>query len=535
MLTVTALTNAEYLLSSVALGIDEYYTGVGEAPGVWMGRWSPALGVAGMVEADALRALIDGNDPTTGSPLLVGLRERTVKAFDLTFSAPKAVSVLWALGTEPVADVVMGAHREAVATALGFLEERAALARIQVDGVRRHVPTDGWAVAGFVHRTSRAGDPQLHTHCLVPNVVRREDGRCVAIAARPMFVWARAAGSIYQAELQRLLSLRLGVEWQPDRNNTREIAGFTPEVLRTFSKRTVEIEAELEATGARYEAPALRMRADDEASLATRPAKDHTATPETLFGRWQAEAAEIGLQIGAGLEASGVLARPGPARLSASTRSPAVSSTRTHGLCAHSARFAEHDVIEHVAGLAAGRLSTVEITEIAERFLASDLVVRLTPSTTASGWEPARWSTVAQRSLEDDTLGRPRPAHRTSRHTDPGVDRRRAARRVRVLGCRSTSGGLDAVRAGRIGADGARPGRLRQDRDGPRRRRLRHRRRPARDRGRDDCEGRRRARRRRLAGAHDRPLPLRPQRRAAPGGDGRRPRRDLANLDPRRP
>ena len=61
-------------------------------------------------------------------------------------------------------------------------------------------------------------------------------------------------------------------------------------------------------------------------------------------------------------------------------------------------------MIEHVAGLAAGRLSTVEITEVAERFLASDLVVRLTPSTTASGWEPARWSTVAQRSLEDDTL-----------------------------------------------------------------------------------------------------------------------------------
>ena len=137
-----------------------------------MGRWSPTLGVPGLVEADGLRALVDGNDPTTGRPLLVGLRERTVKAFDLTFSAPKAVSVLWALGTEPVADVVMVAHREAVATALDFLEDRAALARIQVDGVRRHVPTGGWAVAGFVHRTSRAGDPQLHTHCLVPNVVR---------------------------------------------------------------------------------------------------------------------------------------------------------------------------------------------------------------------------------------------------------------------------------------------------------------------------------------------------------------------------
>ena len=403
VLTVTALTNAEYLLGSVALGIDEYYMGVGEAPGVWMGHWSAGLGVQGVVEADALRALIDGNDPTTGAQLLVGLRERKVKAFDLTFSAPKGASLLWALGSEPVADVVMAAHREAVAVALGFLEERAALARIQVDGLRRHVPTEGWAVAAFVHRTSRTGDPQLHTHCLVPNVVRREDGRCVAIAARPMFVWARATGSIYQAELQRLLSLRLGVEWQADRNNTREIGGFTPQSLRTFSKRTVEIEAELEATGASYEAPALRMRADDQASLATRPAKDHTATPQLLSGRWQAEAAEIGLEIGTGLERQVCWRDPDLRAIEFDEIADRLVDDE-HGLCAHSARFAEHDVIAHVAGLSAGRLSTVEITDIAERFLRSDLVVRLTPNASKSGWEPARWSTVAQRDIEDDTL-----------------------------------------------------------------------------------------------------------------------------------
>ena len=367
------------------------------------GRWSSSLGVAGVVEADALRALIDGCDPVSGEPLLVGLRERTVKAFDLTFSAPKGASLLWALGSDPVADVVMGAHREAVATALGFLEERAALARIQIGGLRRHVPTEGWAVAAFVHRTSRAGDPQLHTHCLVPNVVRREDGRCVAIAARPMFVWARATGSIYQAELQRLLSLRLGVEWQPDRNNTREITGFTPESLRTFSKRTVEIETELEATGASYEAPALRMRADDQASLATRPAKDHTATSQLLFGRWQAEAADIGLEIGTGLDRR-VCWRDPNLRAVAFDEITLRLVDDEHGLCAHSARFAEHDVITHVAALAAGRLSTVEITDIAERFLGSDLVVRLTPNVTKSGWERGRSSTVAQRDIEDDTL-----------------------------------------------------------------------------------------------------------------------------------
>jgi conjugative relaxase-like TrwC/TraI family protein len=402
LLTVTALTNAEYLLSSVALGIDEYYAGVGEAPGVWTGRWSRPLGLDGMVEADDLRALVEGNDPVSSLPLLVGLRQRSVKAFDLTFSAPKSVSVLWALGSEPVADVVMGAHREAVTTALEFLEERAAVARVQVDGLRRHVPTAGWAVAGFVHRTSRAGDPQVHTHCLVPNVVRREDGRCVAIAARPMFVWARAAGSVYQAELQRLLSLRLGVEWQPDRSNTREIAGFDRDTLLAFSKRTVEIEAELEAKGATYESPALRMRADDKASLATRAPKDHAATPAMLFARWQTEATEIALAVGQQLEQSVCWRDP-------ELRSLEFSEVARHlvdedaGLCAHDARFAEDDVIEHIAGLAAGRLSPVDITGLADQFLESGLVVRLTPKAT-SGWEPARWSTAAHRRLEDDAL-----------------------------------------------------------------------------------------------------------------------------------
>ena len=94
-----------------------------------------------------------------------GIRERKVKAFDLTFSAPKSVSLLWAFATPATARAVRDAHDEAVDVALGFLEERAAVARRQVDGVRTRVATDGWAVARFVHRTSREGDPQLHTHC----------------------------------------------------------------------------------------------------------------------------------------------------------------------------------------------------------------------------------------------------------------------------------------------------------------------------------------------------------------------------------
>ena len=336
MLTVTGLTNGEYLISSVALSIDEYYAGVGESPGVWTGRWAESLGLSGVVEADELRAVVEGKHPVTGEDLLAGSRPRSVRAFDLTFSSPKSVSLLWALASEPVAEQVAAAHREAVDAALGFLEEHAAVARVQSQGVRRRVPTEGWVVAGFVHRTSREGDPQLHTHCLVPNLVRRTaDGRHVAFDAGPLFEWARAAGSVYQNELQRSLSLRLGVCWGPDRNNTREIEGFSRAQLRAFSKRSAQIEAELEAKGALYESAALRMQADDEASLATRSGKDHSLTPSLLAGRWQREAGQVGLAVGADLEAAVCFADPGLSRRRAGRRSARRWSIPSSGLCAH--------------------------------------------------------------------------------------------------------------------------------------------------------------------------------------------------------
>ena len=401
---MTRLTNAEYLISSVALSIDEYYAGVGESPGVWTGRWSAGLGLAGVVEADDLRALVEGQHPSTGEDLLAGSRPRQVRAFDLTFSAPKSVSLLWAFATESVAEAVAAAHREAVEAALAFLEEKAAVARVQSQGVRRRVGTEGWVVAEFTHRTSREGDPQLHTHCLVPNLVKRTaDGRHVAVDAGPLFEWARAAGSVYQNHLQRSLSLQLGVCWGPDHHNTREVEGISRAQLQAFSKRSAQIEAELEARGALYESPALRMQADDEASLATRRGKDHSLTPSLLAGRWTSEAGGVGLPVGALLEralcfSSPDLEAPGWDEVNRSLTDPEV------GLCAHSARFTRADVVEHVCAISGGRLDLEQVTALADRFLASDLAVRLTPDDQAGRRKTAQWSTSAHRALEDRTL-----------------------------------------------------------------------------------------------------------------------------------
>ncbi len=404
MLTLTALRDPEYLISSVALAIDEYYAGVGEAPGVWTGCFATELGLQGVVEPDQLRALVQGHHPLTGEHLLAGRPERKVNAFDATLSAPKGASLLWALGSDEVSSVVTGCHVEAVERAVSFLEDKAAVARQQTKGVRRRVATAGFAVATFVHRTSREGDPQLHSHCVIANVVRRADGSHVAFDANPLHDWAKAAGSIYQAELQRLLSLHLGLEWGPERNGCREPVGFRAEQLRAFSKRTVAIEAELERSGASYQSAAERMRADDAVSLATRPRKDHSLTPNLLAERWEAEGRAVGLGSAAVVEAAVLRRRTSSVELSSDEVVAGLLDPDT-GLCANDARFSEAKVVERICAASAGRLTTEQILGLAKDFLASEHVVRLVPETAARR-RPPEWSTLPHRQLENAVLER---------------------------------------------------------------------------------------------------------------------------------
>ena len=364
-----------------------------------------------------------------------------MKAFDLTFSAPKSVSLLWALGSEAVADVVMGAHREAVAAALGFLEEHAAA---RPDPGRRGSPpradrTGGWWPGSCIARRGRATrscTPTVwsRTSCAARTggVWRSRPGRCSCGPAppgrsiRPSCNGCSASGSVSSGG-------RIGTTPARSPGSPRRSCGRSRNG-RSRSKPSSKRPAP------RYESPALRMQADDEASLATRPAKDHTATPETLFGRWQAEAADGRPGDRRRARAAGVLARSRPARPSASTRSPARSSTRTTGCAPIRARFAEHDVIEHVAALAAGRLTIDEITDDRRAVpgVGSGRPAHPDPRRRRDGSRPAgRPSPTAPSKTTPSTCSTgspPEPATPIAGH-----DRRRAARRA-GSGCRSASG-----------------------------------------------------------------------------------------------
>jgi conjugative relaxase-like TrwC/TraI family protein len=405
MLSLTKLANAEYLITQVARGIDEYYTGGGEAPGVWHGRWAKELGLEGIVEDDHLRVLLDGLHPTQGTDLLQGKPPRELRAFDATFSAPKSVSLLWAFGTDEIKATVAIAHVEAVTSALDVLEDKAALARQQSQGVRRQVSTHGLAVATFVHRTSREGDPQMHTHCVIPNLVQRVDGSCVALDGSGLYEWKKAVGSIYAEELRTRLTRHLGVAWGPDRNGTREMAGIASDQLRAFSKRTVAIEEHLAQMAIDHADRAKAMRADDAASLATRPAKDKSLTPERLRERWEEEADAVGLVTGDQLLRS--VTSDLPARQVTEAQVFAHLVDPEAGVCARRSRFGEAHVVEAVAALGGGAMDADRILELSRSFLDSGLVVRIVePTQEPERPTPARWSTVAHLATERHVLDR---------------------------------------------------------------------------------------------------------------------------------
>ena len=129
--------------------------------------------------------------------------------FDATFSAPKSVSLLFALGDRQLRAEVRAAHVTAVEDAgLAYLEDHAAFTRRGRNGVMV-TDTDGLVIARFEHRTSRALDPQLHSHCLILNKVRdSQDGSWRALHGRPLFEEAKTAGMLYQAALRAELTRR---------------------------------------------------------------------------------------------------------------------------------------------------------------------------------------------------------------------------------------------------------------------------------------------------------------------------------------
>jgi conjugative relaxase-like TrwC/TraI family protein len=275
------------VVQSVGGGAEDYYVGPGEARGRWIGAAARELGLGGDVGADALRRVLAGIDPRDGSALRAASSRARVAGFDLTFSAPKSVSVLFGIGDDSLRSRVRDAHDVAVRKAVGHLERTAAAVRRGHAGATVE-EASGLVAAAFRHRTSRAGDPHLHTHVLAANLGRGVDGRWSALDGRRLYAHARTASFIYQAVLRGELTRTVGVEWSPVRRGIAEVVGVPRDVMRAFSRRRAEIDAALAQRGT------SGARAAEAAALATRRAKDSRVTADDLVGEWRRRAGELG-------------------------------------------------------------------------------------------------------------------------------------------------------------------------------------------------------------------------------------------------
>jgi conjugative relaxase-like TrwC/TraI family protein len=344
--------------------------------------------------------MFEGRDPTTGELLGRPHGRNAVPAFDVVLRPTKSVSVLYGLGDPATGRAVLSAHHAGLAEAVGYLDEH--LGARRGHGGVQHVSGQGLLAVGFDHRTSREGDPLVHTHLVVANRVQGPDGRWTALDGRDLYRHRLAADAIYRATYQRELSRTLGVEWTAaDGHGNRELHGMPEDLVRGFSKRTDQIDQAVQelAGDGRERTPRLVKWAVQ----ATRKPKQHEA-PDTLYDRWRTEAAEQGMD-------PDTLVREMTDRTPDRDQERTVSTAAadklfdqlagSDGLTATASTFARPDVLAALGGGLAGAGRT-ELEELADRFLAeraisvvADRALEERPGPppscwrSSSGWSPA--------------------------------------------------------------------------------------------------------------------------------------------------
>ena len=267
----------------------------------WGGKLAAELGLKGKVDPEVWKDALHGHfpggieikggsfkDPATGEP-------QRRAGTDFEFSAPKSVSIQALVFDD---ERLIEAHRQAVAEAMAFLEEKI--------GARRGHGGKDWETTGrglagrVTHLTSREGDPHLHDHLVFLNLTRNADGSWQAMTNDRMFQYQRTAQEIYHAALSQMLE-KLGYTVETGKYGEPQIEGFTREMLEYFSGRAAQIEAYIrDKWGIEWSKLSREERNEkrhlkDEAWDRTRKGKT-VSEVEGRQAKWQAEARAAGIQ-----------------------------------------------------------------------------------------------------------------------------------------------------------------------------------------------------------------------------------------------
>jgi conjugative relaxase-like TrwC/TraI family protein len=292
--------------------------------------------------------------------------------FDLCFSDVKSGSLFYAGADEATRREYVAARQAAIRGALGWLEQHAVGVR-RGHGGSEHLDGRGLLAIGYDHRTSREGDPQLHTHMLVQNLTEGPDGRLTALDSKRLWAHLMTAERVYQQLWRAELSRRLGLEFvQVPDHEQLEIKGWDDKALRDgFSKRAAQVRAQCDAWGT------TDTRTAREAARATRRAKDHSETEQVIYDRWRAELAEHGISERTYAERVG--RATGQALTEDQTAALLGELAGPEGLTAQASTFARRDVVDHLARrLPTGTSATTTLAELealADQFLQERAVV----------------------------------------------------------------------------------------------------------------------------------------------------------------
>jgi conjugative relaxase-like TrwC/TraI family protein len=336
-------------------GLGEYYSEQDTRTPVWFcaGDARRAAELVGLSDLDRAggeaqtdvveRWLVGGEAPNGASGR--GFRNGSVHGFDLTFCAPKSVSLIRAIRADDVTDkAIADAHATAISEAMEYLATHAGYTRVHnpATGEKDLVRLPGLVAIAYQHETSRAGDPHLHTHVIVPNRQARADGRLVSIDGTSLYHEAKAAGVMYQATLRRELHQSLGYEWLPVDPSTgmAEVAGIDPTSITAWSQRSSQLRewaaGNLGATDG-GEPTAAQLAA---AQKATRPSKPEQVAWAELRAGWRTDQRGLG------------------------TDSAAHRQARLNRLAASGPRFNRHRIADAAATIEKAAFTRADLVEV---------------------------------------------------------------------------------------------------------------------------------------------------------------------------
>ncbi|HVT78848.1 MAG TPA: MobF family relaxase [Acidimicrobiales bacterium] len=390
-------------------GALDYYVDRGEPPGVWRGAGAARLGLSGDINEEEFLNLMAGRDPDGATLLGTAHTDKTVRGFDVTCSAPKSASVLFAVGDDDVRRSVLEGHDAAVTAVVDWIE-RHAHCRHRIAGQVATVDAQGITAALFRQHTSRALDPQLHTHVVIVNRVLSPDGRWLALDARTIKRDQQTLSRLYHAGLRAELTRRLGVAWAEPVNGIAEMADMPADVLAEFSQRTRAVDARIDEklerfteTMERAPTPRERWRLEREAVLDSRPPKTD-ADPTTLRDDWLARLADLGVERER--EVGAVVGSP-----RAVHRIDPVTTRRA---------------VEHALSALAEKQSTWRVAELVRELAAAVPTTTTAPADAVARWADATAATLVAERMVDLSRRVPQgaPLRRDGRPiTEAAVDR----------------------------------------------------------------------------------------------------------------